>query len=163
MKVFSAVLLTLLCYVSISCKKIKTSTKNFHLTCRNYGLADSKIFTAECQKRDKSWQSTSIDLTKIPEIYKNGELSNMCIPRNLRTAEFVVEYFCNVKGREGAIKKYTAELTLTDLLKNENGVLYIAYDFSGHYLRNKTVVSEGPNLFEVQNDEHNDEDDQEDE
>jgi hypothetical protein len=163
MKVFSAVLLTLLCYVSISCKKIKTSTKNFHLTCRNYGLADSKMFTAECQMRNKSWQSTSIDLTKIPEIYKNGELSNKCIPRKLRTDEFVVEYFCNVKGRDGAIKKYTAELTLTDLLKNENGVLYVAYDFNGRYLKKMTEVSEGQNLFEVHQVEHDDEEYQDDE
>jgi hypothetical protein len=148
MKVLSAALLTLLCYFSISCKKIKTTTKNFDQTCGEYNLVESNTLSATCQMMDESWQSTKIDVTDIANLSsEKGYLYNKCIPRKVNLENFVVEYFCNMKGKKGKIKKYTAELALTDLVENIDGELVVTKNMNYNLFRNVVDTEEGEDLF----------------
>ncbi len=97
---------------------------------------------------EQSWQSTGIDVTDIANLSSDkGYLYNKCIPRKVKLENFVIEYFCNMKGKKGKIKKYNAELALTDLVENIDGELTVTKEMKYNLFRNVLETEDGENLF----------------
>jgi hypothetical protein len=127
MKVMSVFCLALILLGFIASKKLKTSTKNFTKTCRNYSISDDKtVLSAECKTERQRYNKTSINLYEnlVFHSSKHG-LSQIgrCVTEEPDLEQFSFKLYCNLKLDDGSIKKFTGFLDLSIYIENIEGFL----------------------------------------
>ncbi len=95
MKVLSVLFIALVCFSSIFSLKLRTGTKDFTRTCKNFYLFNWATLGAECQKRDGSWIPVGLNVADSTANYKNGIHISYCLPKNSDLKTMVWRFNCN--------------------------------------------------------------------
>jgi hypothetical protein len=127
MKVMSVLCLALVLLGSIASNKLKTSTKNFALTCRNYSISeDNTVLSAQCKGDRNIYNKTSINLYENLVFHSLGndfQHIGRCVIDEADLEKFLFKLYCNLKLDDGIIKKFTGTLDLTKFIENLEGEL----------------------------------------
>ncbi len=139
MKVSSVMCFALILLGSIASLKLKTSTKNFTLTCKNYSKSeDNSVLSAVCKNRRGFYnkQGTSINLVENL-IFRgfdddgNEQQIGRCVPEEADLKGFSYKLYCNLKLDDGSIKKFTGNLNLSIYIENIDGSLEMTRPLEG--------------------------------
>ncbi len=137
MKVSNVMCFALILLGSIESLKLKTSTKNFTLSCKNYSKSeDNSVLSALCKNRVGYYTETSIDLVEsliFQDIDDDGyeQQIGRCVPEVADLKGFSYKLYCNLKLEDGSIKKFTGNLNLSIYIENINGVLKMTRPLEG--------------------------------